>query len=259
MDLSLNGDLAKAYTSQSQRARVLTEHWLGTQGYCPNCDGQPLQKLPNNNPAGDFRCADCSEVFELKSGGKAIGGKIVDGAYATMLARIRSGDAPNLLISRYDAKHLAVVDALVVPRHFLTEAAIEKRKPLSPNARRAGWVGCNILVERLPANGRIPIVKAGAVCPRTTVRLAWQQCLFLQSEANVAARGWLIDVMACIDAIGRNEFTLSDVYAFDQRLERLYPSNGNIRPKIRQQLQRLRDAGYLSFLGGGLYRRIGTP
>jgi type II restriction enzyme len=255
MDLSLDADLARAYTSQSQRARVLTEHWLGNQGYCPNCGSRPLQKLPNNNPAADFKCADCSEIFELKSGSKAIGEKIVDGAYATMMARIRGGETPNLLLSRYDAKRLSIVDAVVVPRHFLTESAIEKRKPLSSHARRAGWVGCNILMRYLPATGRISIVKDGAACPQEAVRLAWRQCLFLRSEANVAARGWLIDVMACIDDIGRQEFTLSDVYAFDQRLERLYPANVNIRPKIRQQLQRLRDAGYLSFLGDGRYRR----
>jgi type II restriction enzyme len=257
MDLSLDADLASAYTSQSQRARVLTEHWLGNQGYCPNCGNQPLRKLPNNKPAADFECMECSEVFELKSGSKAIGGRIVDGAYATMLARIRNGEAPNLLLSRYDANRLAVIDAFVVPRHFLTESVIEKRRPLSPNARRAGWVGCNILVQHLPVNGRIPIVKDGAACLRDIVRLAWRQCLFLQRERSVTARGWLIDVMACIDDIGRDEFSLSDVYAFGQRLERLYPDNANIRPKIRQQLQRLRDAGYLTFLGDGRYRRAG--
>lgn len=255
MDLSLDADLAKPYTSQSQRARVLTEHWLGSQGYCPNCGYQPLRKLPNNKPAADFECMQCSEIFELKSGSKAIGGRVVDGAYATMVARIQSGKAPNLLLSRYDANRLTIIDAIVVPRHFLTESVIEKRRPLSPDARRAGWVGCNILVQQLPSNGRISIVKDGAACAQDVVCHAWRQCLFLQRERSVTARGWLIDVMACIDDIGLDEFSLRDLYAFDQRLERLYPDNANIRPKIRQQLQRLRDAGYLTFLGDGRYRR----
>lgn len=34
-----------------------------------------------------------------------------------------------------------------------------------------------------------------------------------------------------------------------------YPNNRNVRPKLRQQLQRLRDLGIIEFLGGGNYRR----
>ena len=50
------------------------------------------------------------------------------------------------------------------------------------------------------------------------------------------------------------EFELQDVYAFEQRLSAIYPDNNNVRPKIRQQLQVLRDNGYLKLLGGGRYR-----
>lgn len=35
----------------------------------------------------------------------------------------------------------------------------------------------------------------------------------------------------------------------------LYPGNNNVRPKIRQQLQVLRDRGWLEFNGRGVYRR----
>ncbi len=47
---------------------------------------------------------------------------------------------------------------------------------------------------------------------------------------------------------------LDDVYAFDDHLAHLYPGNNNVRPKIRQQLQVLRDQGFLEFLGHGHYR-----
>jgi type II restriction enzyme len=43
------------------------------------------------------------------------------------------------------------------------------------------------------------------------------------------------------------------MYAFEAQLETLYPKNRNVRPKIRQQLQVLRDAGFISFLGEGRY------
>ena len=45
---------------------------------------------------------------------------------------------------------------------------------------------------------------------------------------------------------------------FEERLSRLYPGNHNVRPKIRQQLQVLRDRGWLEFVGRGRYRVQGA-
>ena len=60
--------------------------------------------------------------------------------------------------------------------------------------------------------------------------------------------------MNCVDHLDPNGFTLSDVYGFESQLSYIYPRNNNVRPKIRQQLQVLRDNGYLEFLGNGNYR-----
>ena len=60
--------------------------------------------------------------------------------------------------------------------------------------------------------------------------------------------------MKCVELIGRPEFALTDVYAFEARLAAIYPDNRNVRPKIRQQLQVLRDHGWLEFLGRATYR-----
>jgi hypothetical protein len=60
--------------------------------------------------------------------------------------------------------------------------------------------------------------------------------------------------MKCVEAIGHESFTLADAYVFEERLAALYPGNNNVRPKIRQQLQVLRDRGWLEFLGRGRYR-----
>ena len=49
-------------------------------------------------------------------------------------------------------------------------------------------------------------------------------------------------------------FSLDEVYAYTDELSRLFPRNRNVRPKIRQVLQRLRDhEGFVSFLGEGRY------
>ena len=72
---------------------------------------------------------------------------------------------------------------------------------------------------------------------------------FLDLRKN---RGLLWSMMALPAVI------LGDMYAFEQRLSALHPDNRNIRPKIRQQLQVLRDLQMLSFSGGGNYARV-TP
>ena len=54
--------------------------------------------------------------------------------------------------------------------------------------------------------------------------------------------------------IGKREFTIEDAYAFEGQLSQLYPGNRNVKPKIRQQLQSLRDRGYLEFVSRGYYR-----
>lgn len=86
----------------------------------------------------------------------------------------------------------------------------------------------------------------------------WRATLFLRDQ-GATARGWLIDVMGAVEAVGRPEFTLDDVYAHEARLQALYPGNNNVRPKIRQQLQVLRDTGFLLFLGRGRYRLAHPP
>jgi len=60
--------------------------------------------------------------------------------------------------------------------------------------------------------------------------------------------------MKCVEAIGKPEFQIEDVYGFEKRLGLLYPENKNVKSKIRQQLQFLRDRGYLEFVSRGYYR-----
>lgn len=170
-----------------------------------------------------------------------------------MCERLESKTNPNLLLMNYHAAARTVTDLFVVPKHLFVRDLIEPRKPLAPTARRAGWVGCNIRLDQVPTAGKVWFVRDGAARPREAVLEDWQEMLFLR-RASLEARGWLIAVLHCVEAIGRAEFTLADVYAFEPRLAALYPGNRSVRPKIRQQLQVLRDAGVVIFDGGGRYR-----
>jgi len=64
-------------------------------------------------------------------------------------------------------------------------------------------------------------------------------------------------VLNVVRSLGREDFSLADVYARSAELARLHPQNRFVRAKIRQQLQRLRDLGLVEFLGGGRYRVSG--
>ncbi len=153
----------------------------------------------------------------------------------------------------YDLKSLAVVNLFIIPKHFFVRDTIEERKPLAATARRAGWIGSNILLGHVPDTGKIQIIRDGVIRPKDLVLKEWQKTLFLREE-SLESRGWLLDVMKCVEALGKPEFTLDDVYAFEQHLSHRYPDNQNVRPKIRQQLQYLRDRGFVEFVSRGSYR-----
>jgi len=61
------------------------------------------------------------------------------------------------------------------------------------------------------------------------------------------------------DLLGKTEFSLTEVYAFEERLSAIYPNNRFVKQKIRQQLQVLRDHGYLDFVSPGNYRKRASP
>lgn len=254
MDLTLNTKLAANYTSASQKARVLTEHWVDNSVFCPNCGQMDIDKYPNNQPVADFYCSNCREEYELKSKHTTIGTKIVDGAYRTMLERLASNNNPNFFLLKYNLENFEVTDLLVIPKHFFVSEIIEERKPLSSTARRAGWIGCNILLQSIPQTGKIFFVRNKQIESKEKVLSEWKKTLFLREEKEVSAKGWLLDTMRSIEKLGKREFTLDDIYMFENELQKLHPDNRHVRDKIRQQLQVLRDKGYLDFTARGRYQ-----
>jgi type II restriction enzyme len=253
MKLTFDTQFAASYKSNSQRARVLTERWVDESIFCPNCGNFNIDKYPNNKPVADFYCSYCKEDYELKSKHDTISKKIIDGAYRTMITRLQGSHNPNFFLLHYDLQRLEVLNFLVIPKHFFIPDVIEKRKPLSATAKRAGWVGCNILLQSIPQTGKIFFIKNRVIEPKNKVLEEWQKTLFLREEKVMSAKGWLLDVMICIEKIGRKKFSLNEVYVFENELSKKHPENHYIKDKIRQQLQFLRDKGYLDFTSRGQY------
>jgi type II restriction enzyme len=254
MDLSFDLSIAAGYTSNSQIARILTEHWVGENVYCPACGASALEPFKNNNPVGDFHCCDCRAEYELKSKTNGFAQKIVDGAYGSMIGRINSSNNPHFFFLDYSPRDATVSNFLVIPKHYFVDDIIEPRKPLAPTAKRAGWIGCNILLNRIPASGKIFLVKDSQIVPRDAVLATWNKTAFLANQRK-EARGWTIETLRIVDRIPSEEFCLEDVYKFEAELKSKFPVNNFVRDKLRQQLQILRDRGVIQFLGRGKYRK----
>lgn len=66
-------------------------------------------------------------------------------------------------------------------------------------------------------------------------------------------RGWTLDVLNVVRSLQKQQFSLTEVYLRSEELQQLHPNNLHVREKIRQQLQRLRDMGFVEFVGVGRY------
>jgi type II restriction enzyme len=149
---------------------------------------------------------------------------------------------------------------------------------------RAGWVGCNFALTRVPADARIPVVTESRISLAAEVREKFKRVKPLK-EISATQRGWTLDVLNIVRRISEvetagsavrapsrhnvpaalppvtpqrgvptNTFTTAEVYAFARELEKLHPDNRHVKDKIRQQLQVLRDMGLLRHVERGLWR-----
>src|SRR5208282_1603663 len=252
MNLQCSIELAAAYKAGPQIARVLSEHWCSRELYCPACDSNQILPSRVNTPGLDFTCPKCEQAFQLKSSRVWNPRKIVDAGYDAMIRAIRSDKAPHLLVLQYTSEWY-VQNLLLIPRMFFSESVIEKRKPLSPTARRAGWVGCKILLSGIPEDGKIAIVSSGKPEPREQVRGGFERVRGL-AVLPPSLRGWTVDVLNAIRRLGKSKFSIQELYQLEPELQAAHPHNQNVRPKIRQQLQVLRDLRILDFTDRGTYR-----
>jgi len=173
-----------------------------------------------------------------------------------MMRRIETSTLPSFLLLQYTATW-TIANLWAIHHVLITPAAIEQRKALALTARRAGWVGCNILLSGIPPEGHIPLIVDGLAIPKRESRArfaATERLVFL----SPIGRGWAASVLRLLHQLGKRRFTIDDAYTLEPELSHLYPANRNIRPKIRQQLQMLRDAGLIAFEARGIYSFINS-
>ena len=256
MKCVLDYSIGCRYKSKTQQMRVMTENWVEMNSYCPICGNEHIDHYKANRPVADFYCSQCHSDFELKSQEvkKVFSLRTIpDGAYNTMISRIMSNNNPHfffLIHQNYVIKHL-----FMIPKFYFSPSCIIKRPPLSAHARRSGWIGCNIDLTSVPETGLVFLIKNEQCIPKNLVLDH-----YLKSKAlavnSIEKRGWILDVLKCVEKIPGNEFSLSDVYAFAEKLKSIHVTNHNIEAKIRQQLQVLRNRGFIEFMDRGKYRKL---
>jgi type II restriction enzyme len=252
LTLLCDTSVADSYKSESQRSRVISEAWFLSFGYCLSCNNDKLHPTVANTRANDFLCPDCDQGYELKTFGVKPSRTLVDGAYSAMMTRILGGKPPTLML--LERSHDWTIKSLTaVHGKFLTPEVIVRRKPLSPEARRAGWVGCNIRLDLIAPDAQIPVIADGQCGERGAVRTVFQRFDRLGS-LDISVRGWATLTLRIVRSLGTHEFSLDSIYGREGEFAAIYPNNRNIRAKIRQQLQVLRDLGFIEFCGKGSYR-----
>ena len=192
-------------------------------------------------------CAACGEDFELKSKRGPMGPKVADGSPGDQAQATGVGHEPQPGAAELRPRPLRG-DRLVLRAEALFHRADHRGTAAARGGAAGGWIA-DILLREVPASGKVWFVHGGEALGKEAVLEQWRSTLFLR-EAGVAARGWLIEVMRCVEAIGCPAFTLDDVYAFEDRLSRLYPGNNNVRPDTPAAAGCC-GTGWLEFVGQG--------
>lgn len=243
------------YTSKSQIARVETEKWAITNLFCPLC-GSSFKDSKNNTKVYDFSCDKCKQLFQLKSQNKPFGNKLIGSEYYSFLKSIENLTVPNFVLMQYSLAEslIKIMKVIFIPKVFITKDVVEKRKPLSVNARRAGWTGYNLLIKQIPSYGITPIVQDMIIRPIEMVLGETKRIVDLYT-VDISKAKWKMELLKIVDKMPE-EFNLAQIYLFSEILKRKFPENNHIEDKIRQQLQIIRDSGVIEFVGKGKYKKI---
>jgi hypothetical protein len=94
---------------------------------------------------------------------------------------------------------------ILIPHFIFTLSILEKRKALSPEAERAGSVGCNFLLDRIPPDAQIEVVQNGEVKAAQIVRRQYERLRPLE-KINIEKRGWTLGVLNAVRSLNKADF-----------------------------------------------------
>ena len=149
MNNSFENEMLQINSEWKSNSRIygeVIELWVENNIPC-NCGGR-LVTQPANQKSIDCICNQCSKNIQVKSSAKPFtinrDGKlkILGAEYTTTLNSINSEIDWDLMLIQYDKELNKVVNIKVIIAENIKARNVIPRKPLGPNARRAGWQGC---------------------------------------------------------------------------------------------------------------------
>jgi type II restriction enzyme len=135
-----------------------------------------------------------------------------------MVCAIQENRTPNLYVLHYDPSRWRVQNLILIPNFAFPLSAIEKRNPLRSTARRAGWVGCNIVLDEIPPDAKIPIIIEGVALQQNQAREKYARIRPL-AKLDVKQRGWTLDVLNIVRSLGKSESAKAgEAIAYSRRM-----------------------------------------
>lgn len=120
---------------------------------CVKCKNTNFEKYKTNEKSKDLFCLDCNQIYQIKAKcatQKQINNiicknkfKTIGGEYSTTINNINENI--DYIIIIYEKNYYEIKKILYIKNEFINAECIIPRKPLSLNAKRAGWQGCNII------------------------------------------------------------------------------------------------------------------
>lgn len=131
------------WKSKSRIYGEACEMWVQDSIPCPKCSSA-LTKCETNKKSVDHICSGCGEKYQVKSSSKGFqkrdkSYRIMGAEYKTTLSKISTW---NILLVKYSEHNGCIENVLYIDRKNIFNKNVTPRKPLGPNARRAGWQGC---------------------------------------------------------------------------------------------------------------------
>ncbi|MGL4669096.1 MAG: phospholipase D-like domain-containing protein [Methanobacteriaceae archaeon] len=107
------------------------------------------------------------------------------------------------------------------------------------------------ILKTIPKSESIKIPKFEAKCDN-------EDSIFKEDINSIIEnlKGWKRSIFKILNNFEDMEFDINSVYEYIPELQNEYPKNKNIKPKMRQVLQQLRDLGLVKFEGNGIYKKL---
>ncbi len=147
-------------TKWKSKSRIIGEAceiYVKSNIKCTRCAGNNFEKCKTNEKSKDIICKNCNQKFQIKAKKftkkdnddvkNSHTFKTIGGDYNTTISNLHQNI--DYIIVQYDKNTNHIKNILYIPFENINTTNILQRKPLGPNAKRAGWQGCYFMFSNV--------------------------------------------------------------------------------------------------------------